>query len=80
MVATTVGSVDELVLDGETGVLIPPDDPAALTAAIRRLAADPERSRRMGEAGRRRVIAVFSAEVMAREFEAVYDELLALSE
>jgi glycosyltransferase involved in cell wall biosynthesis/O-antigen/teichoic acid export membrane protein len=77
VVATTVGSVDELVVDGTTGVLIPPDDAAALTAAIRQLAADPERSRRMGEAGRRRVLDVFSAEVMAREFESLYDELLA---
>jgi glycosyltransferase involved in cell wall biosynthesis len=76
VVATTVGSVDELVVDGTTGVLIPPDNPVALTAAIRRLGADPERARRMGEAGRVRVLAVFSAEAMALEFESLYDDLL----
>lgn len=77
VVATGVGGTPELVVDGETGVLVPPRDPDALAAALRELAADPDRARRLGEAGRRRVEERFSAEAMTSRVLAVYDELLA---
>ena len=51
-VATPVGGTAELVVDGETGLLVPPRDPAALAEALRTLVDDPERARRLGEAGR----------------------------
>lgn len=49
VVATAVGGVPEVVLDGETGVLVPPGDPQALATAMLRLLEDPALARRMGE-------------------------------
>lgn len=59
-VATTAGATGEFLIDGETGLLAPPGDPAALARAILALARDPTRRRVMGEAGRRRVLERFS--------------------
>jgi glycosyltransferase involved in cell wall biosynthesis len=55
VVASAVGGIPEMVLDGETGILVAPGDDGALGAALGRLAADPDLRRRMGAAGRRRV-------------------------
>jgi len=76
VVATPVGGVPEAVVDGETGILVPPDDPEALAAALLRLLRDPELGRRMGEAGRRRVEAHFSLDRFVERVQALYDELL----
>jgi glycosyltransferase involved in cell wall biosynthesis/O-antigen/teichoic acid export membrane protein len=76
VVATTVGSVDELVLDGETGLLVPPEDEPALREAIAKLAFDFELRRRMGAAGKRRVNDSFTPKVMVTQFESLYAELL----
>lgn len=54
VVATAVEAIPEIVQHGETGLLVAPRDPAALAAACAALLADPERARRMGEAGRAR--------------------------
>jgi glycosyltransferase involved in cell wall biosynthesis len=76
-VATPVGGTPELVADGETGVRVPPRDPAALAAALRRLLADSELRRRLGEAGERRVRERFTLEAMCTRVLAIYDELAA---
>jgi len=76
VVAADVGSVAEVVLDGETGLLVPPDDPAALARAIRRLLGDADLRRRLGEQGRRLVLERFTATHMTRAFESLYAELL----
>ena len=55
VVATRVGGVPELVVDGETGLLVPPVDPRALALALQRLVDDPELRARLGAAGRARV-------------------------
>jgi glycosyltransferase involved in cell wall biosynthesis len=55
VVASDVGGLRDLVVDGETGLLVPPRNPAALRAAIDRLLADPDLRRRLGAAGRERV-------------------------
>lgn len=54
IVAHAIGGVPEAVIDGETGLLVPPGDQAALTAAFARLLSDPALRRRLGEAGRAR--------------------------
>jgi glycosyltransferase involved in cell wall biosynthesis len=75
VVATAVGGTPELVADGETGLLVPPRDVAALTAALKRVLDDEALRRRLGEAGRRRVAERFSSEAMTRDVLAVYDEV-----
>jgi glycosyltransferase involved in cell wall biosynthesis len=55
VVATEVGGLAELVVDGETGILVPPRDAARLREAILRLLGDPDLRRRMGDAGRKRI-------------------------
>jgi glycosyltransferase involved in cell wall biosynthesis len=77
VVATPVGGTPEVVLDGETGLLVPPRDPDALAAALKRLLADGELRARMGEAGYRRVAERFSADRMTERVLEIYDEVLA---
>jgi sugar transferase (PEP-CTERM/EpsH1 system associated) len=76
VVATNVGGNSELVLDGETGLLVPRSDPEALAHALRRYIGDPELAARHGRAGRERVEREFSLEAMMRRYLAVYDDLL----
>ena len=75
VVATDVGSVREAVADGETGLLIPPEDPKALAIALRALLNDAERRADFGARGRERAL-VFSPAAMARAYERVYQEIL----
>ncbi|MEW6770825.1 MAG: glycosyltransferase family 4 protein [Bacillota bacterium] len=77
VVATAVGGVPEVVLDGETGVLVPPRDPAALAGAIAGLLRAPERARRLGAAGRERVARLFTVERMVGQVSGLYREALA---
>lgn len=77
VVATRVGGVPDIVVDGETGFLVPPRDPAAITDAVRRLLAEPDLARRMGEAGRRRRRAEFDLSATVRRVEQLYEDLYA---
>ncbi len=73
-VATTrVGGNPEVVVDGETGLLVPPADPQALAAALLRLRRDAALRRRMGDAGRRRVEQHFAVRAMVAAYEALYE-------
>jgi glycosyltransferase involved in cell wall biosynthesis len=76
VVAADVGSVAEVVQDDETGLLVPAEDPTAVAAAIRRLLADEELRRRLGEQGRRLVLERFTATHMTRAYQSLYEELL----
>ena len=73
VITTRFGSVEELVKDGETGLLVPPKDPAALAAAIRRLAEDPALRARLALAGQTIVARDFdlerSADFYVRRFQ-----------
>lgn len=71
------GGVPEIVVDGETGLLVPAGDVPGLAAAMAALAADPARRVALGAAGRQRVEQHFTAEQTARGVEAVYAEILA---
>jgi glycosyltransferase involved in cell wall biosynthesis len=79
VVATDVGGVRELVVHGETGLLVPAGDPAALAAAIGALQDDPATAKAFGEAGARRAASRFGRERMVAEYEAVYQMLAALA-
>ena len=77
VVATTGGALPEVVgRDGETGLLVEPNDPGALAAAIGRVLDDPALGRRLGDAGRERVLHRFTWQVTAAGTAACYDALL----
>jgi glycosyltransferase involved in cell wall biosynthesis len=76
VVATRAGGIPEAVEDGRTGLLVPPRDPRALADALGSLLQDEDRARRMGEAGRQRFLARFSAGHMVEETLKVYEEVL----
>ena len=77
VVASAVGGIPEVVDPEVTGLLVPPRDPGALGTAIVRLLRDQALTHRLGEAGRSRVEARFSAERMVQETLAVYTRLRA---
>ena len=73
--ARATGSIDA-VIDGETGILVPPRDSALLADAVEGLLADPETARRMGLAGRERVRARFSPGRLAEGYIGLYRDAL----
>jgi glycosyltransferase involved in cell wall biosynthesis len=75
VVATDVSGTNELVVVGETGLLVPVADPAALARALARLLDDPELRSRLGAGGRRRMEERFSLEAMLDAKERLYREL-----
>lgn len=77
VVATNVDGTPELVVDGETGYLVPPRDPIAFADAVIRALSDPDRLLEMGRAGRRRIEEQFTFEQAARKVERIYREVMA---
>jgi len=77
VVACRVGGTPEVVVDGETGLLVAPGQPTELASALEKLLADPPRARTMGEAGQRRVKEAFDFEHMVSKIERVYRGLIA---
>jgi glycosyltransferase involved in cell wall biosynthesis len=76
VIATRAGALPEIVGDDGTGILVPPADPPALAAAIKRLLDDKPLRQRMGESARERIEKSFSWEVAAKKTLEVYRELL----
>lgn len=72
VVASGVGGLLDLVVNGETGILVEPGNVPALRSAIERLLGDRELRRRMGEAGRRRAAERFSWDAVTRKTQDVY--------
>lgn len=64
-IGTAAGGVAELIRDGQDGILVPPRDPPAMADAILHLAGDPDLARRLGQAGRERIVSGFGAEAGA---------------
>jgi glycosyltransferase involved in cell wall biosynthesis len=79
IVATAVGGNDEVVVDGVTGRLVPPRDPAALAAALAAIALDRATGERLGRGGRARFEERFRLATMVAAYAAVYREALAAS-
>lgn len=77
IVASRVATIPEVVLDGETGLLVPPADAPALAEALRTLAHDRVLAERLGQAGRARLETRFSLQKMVADTELLYDEALA---
>jgi starch synthase len=75
VVASRVGGIPEVVADGETGLLVPPDDPDALAAALSALLRDRDRAAVMGARGRARAAAEFDWTAIAAQTAALYREL-----
>jgi glycosyltransferase involved in cell wall biosynthesis len=76
VVATNVGGIGEVVIEAETGFLVPPGNPELMAERLRRLLSDSETRSRMGEAGRVRALRVFSPAREAAAVQAAYDRLL----
>ncbi len=79
VVASKVMAIPEIVLDGETGLLAPPDDPALLADALSRLMQNGDMREQMGRAGRRRVETAFSVERMVGQTVKIYEEALTMT-
>lgn len=77
VVASRVGSIPEVICDGETGLLCEPGDIESFASAILSLIASPETRRRIGEAARRRVFEEHSQQVMLDRYFRLFDSLLA---
>ena len=76
VVACRVGGTPEVVVDGQTGVLVSPGRPEELAGALEGLLEDPDRARAMGAAGRRRVRDAFDFEQMVSKIEEVYRRVI----
>ncbi len=75
MVATSAPGTTEVVVDGQTGVLVPVANPQLLARAIRDVVRDPDLARRLGTAGREYVEAKFPVQAMIDQFARLYEDL-----
>jgi alpha-maltose-1-phosphate synthase len=76
VVASAVGGIPEVVADGTTGLLVPPDDERALANAINSLIANPAKAAELGARGRARAVAEFSWDSIAAQTAALYHSLV----
>jgi glycosyltransferase involved in cell wall biosynthesis len=76
VIASRAGSFPEIVIDGETGLLVPPECPAALAGAMEEILADPRRAAAMGLRGRNRVVESFSVAKMVDSTILVYQQIM----
>lgn len=76
VVGSRVGGIPEMIVDGETGILIPPRDAAALAGALQRLIASAPLRARLGAAARQRAMLVFGLDEHARRVQDLYDAVL----
>ncbi|MEA4882520.1 MAG: glycogen synthase [Clostridia bacterium] len=75
VVASEVGGIPEVVIDGETGFTVPPGDPAALAAALNQILSSGELAGRFGAAGRKRVEETFSWDAIAKQTVKLYERI-----
>lgn len=78
VIGTNIGGTIEQVVEGESGLLVPPAEPAALANAIAELAAQPDRRREMGEKGRHLVKEKFNIDTMINRVVSIYSSLTSL--
>jgi starch synthase len=75
VVGSRTGGIPEVVVDGVTGLLVPPGDPPALASALNELVGNPQRAAEMGRLGRERTVAEFGWNRVAAQTAALYAEL-----
>lgn len=75
VVATCVEGVPELVISGETGILVPPRDPKAISLAVTELLNNPDKAKAMGEKSRKKVAEKFSAQKMVEQIDQLYQDM-----
>ena len=75
VVATRIEGMDEVVVDGVTGILVAPQQPFELAKGIRNLLGDPEKCERLGQAGRKRVSEQFTLDRMIDAYQNLYNEI-----
>jgi glycosyltransferase involved in cell wall biosynthesis len=78
VIATGVGGTPEAIVDGETGILVPPKDVEAMAEALVKLVGDPELQARLGAAGRVRAIQNYSVDNYVARLDGLYRQLLGL--
>jgi glycosyltransferase involved in cell wall biosynthesis len=76
LIASRTSALPEIVIDGQTGVLVPPEDPAALAAAIDGLLSDKHKAEAFGLAGYKRLVSDFSIEEMVEATLNVYNDVM----
>jgi len=76
VITTDIPGMDEIIVDGRSGILVPPEDPEALAGKIKQVLSDASVSNRIAAGGRQRVIERFSAEKMVSETSQLYLELI----
>ena len=76
VVATSVGGIPEVIINGKTGLLVPPKDPIALADAIIGLLCDREKAKRMGRAGKKGMNPDFGVEVMVERISHLYEKMI----
>jgi glycosyltransferase involved in cell wall biosynthesis len=76
IISSSIGGTDELIVHGESGLLVPPADPDALALALRQLLASPEARTKLAASARLRVEQRFSASATAEQVSMVYEDLL----
>ena len=79
VVASRIGGVEEVVQDGETGLLVPPGDVGSLAEAIQRVLLDTDLARSLGDSGYRQALRLFNAETNVHQTMQVYESVLAQS-
>lgn len=77
IVATSVEGHRDVLADGESALMVPPENPTALASAISRLLADPQLCRRLGQAAEARARRDYSAQRMASQYALLYEEMVA---
>jgi D-inositol-3-phosphate glycosyltransferase len=74
VIVTNVGGMSEVVVDGVTGYLVPPNDPAAIRAKLRLLIENPSLARQLGEAARHRILERFTWDRVAERCLDAYSQ------
>jgi glycosyltransferase involved in cell wall biosynthesis len=75
-VATEVGGIPDIIINNETGILVPPGDSTTLAMAINKMLENPEWTAQLGKNARERIVAHFSLNKMVDKYVGVYEAMV----